>query len=83
MDFFGNGEESGVVGFVVSDKGAVGLDDDVVGLAIGDYGALLAEGVELLLGRLRSVRAYKGLLILYGRRGPWEGACKYGGHTSI
>ena len=52
MHFFGNGEESGVVGFVVSDKGAIGLDDDVVGLAVGDYVALLAEGVELSIGKI-------------------------------
>ena len=43
----GNGDEGFVVGFEVADEGGVGLDDDVVGVAVGDYGALLGEGVEL------------------------------------
>jgi hypothetical protein len=39
--------EGWVIGFLVADEGAVGLDDDVVGLAELDSHALLVPGVQL------------------------------------
>ena len=45
--FLGQGDGGGVVGFLVADDGGVGLDGDVVVLAVGDDGALLAPRVEL------------------------------------
>lgn len=47
---FGDGDEVFLVGFVVADEGAVGLDDDVVGAAVVDDVALLVPGVELGVG---------------------------------
>lgn len=40
-------DESWIMGFLVADYWRVGFDDDVVLVAVIDYGALLAEGVEL------------------------------------
>ncbi len=57
---FGEREERGVVGFVVADQGRVGFDDDGVVVAVGDYGALLAPGVELVL-----LHVNKSLFISY------------------
>ena len=47
--FLGNGDEGLVVRFFVADEGRVGFDDDVVLVAEGDDGALLAPGVELFV----------------------------------
>lgn len=39
------------MGFLIADEGTVGFDDDVVLLAVGDDGALLAEWVQLVRGQ--------------------------------
>lgn len=44
---FGEREEGRIVGFVVTNEGRVGFDDDGILAAVGDYGALLTPGVEL------------------------------------
>ena len=40
-------EECGVVSFVVADQRGIGFDDDRMGMAVGDYSALLAPRVKL------------------------------------
>lgn len=45
--FLGKRGDGGIVCFLVTNDGGVGLDDDVVFVAVVDYRALLAPGVEL------------------------------------